>query len=614
VSDGIGALRATAAGRVRLLRLLPRGGRAAVTALCAGQLVASIVPAVNAVVIGWLIQDVVHAVRAGGGPPAAPVAAVVALLVVAQLAELGHQTAGIAVARRIDGWVRCRVREIALAPTGIAHLEEGQFHDDVARASDLGGHRGGRRSPGTAVTGQVHLVFRLLAAFLAAGILAGFSPALAVALLVTSLLTRAVLRRQWMDLAAVMDAGEGDRRRAGYWAELAAAPVAAKEVRLFGLGDWFTRRQQQAALTWLDPLWKARRGILRRQAPVIAVSFGTALAALALPGVAAAGGELEPGALVTYIVAAWGVFAISFMGYEAYDIEYGTGAVTALDRLTARSAVPASPSPPMSPPVDVVTASSVLLDNVCFSYPATHHPVLDRLTLEIHAGEVLAVVGHNGAGKTTLVKLLAGLYQPTSGRIVVDDTDIADLDVERWRRRMTVVLQDFVHYPASAADNVALSAPDQLADLDGVRWAIDRAGAGGIIAGLPAGLHTPLWRGGTGGLDVSGGQWQKLALARALFAVRHGRRLLVLDEPTAHLDVRAEAEFHERVLATVRGTTVLLISHRLSTVRRADRIVVLDEGRVAECGSHNQLMTLGGVYCQLFQLQAARFAARDSVT
>lgn len=597
--------RAVAVERVRLTRLLSRAGPAGVAALCTVHLVTAVVPALNAVATGWLVHVVAVSAAEGRGlaPAVAPLVAVAALLVVGQAAELAHQIVGIGVARRIDGWMRHQVRGVALSPPDIAHLEDAEFHDDVTRAADLGGQGGRRRSPGTAVTGQVVLVFRIVGALLAAAVLARFSVLLAVGLLAASLTARAIVRRQWMYLADVMDAGIADKRRADYWADLAAGVGAAKEVRLFGLGDWLTTKWRAAVLVRLDRIWAERRGVLRRQGPVIALAFGGALAALMWPGIAAAQREIDAGALVTYLVAAWGVFVISSMGYEAFDIEYGKGAVRAYDRLTARHVAPvAAPAEPAT-----AVTPALRLEDVGFTYPGSSRPVLDGLTVDIPAGQVLAVVGHNGAGKTTLMKLLAGLYRPTRGRIVVDGSDLADLDVERWRGRMTAVFQDFVHYPASVRDNIALSAPTHLSDVDGVERVVRQAGASEMVAPLPRGLETPLWRGATGGVDVSGGQWQKLALARALFAVAHGRRLLVLDEPTAHLDVRAEAEFYESVVAAVNGVTVVLISHRLSTVRRADRILLLDGGRVAESGTHDDLMALDGRYARLFRLQASRF-------
>ena len=241
-----------------------------------------------------------------------------------------------------------------------------------------------------------------------------------------------------------------------------------------------------------------------------------------------------------------------------------------------------------------------------FAYPGGA-PVLDRFDLTIPAGTSLAIVGQNGAGKTTLAKLLCRLYDPQSGAIEVDGVDLRELDVDAWRSCVTAVFQDFTRFEASLRDNVAPrrlgeSAPDD----DALRDVLAAAGAGDL-----ASLDTVLAKGYTGGTDLSGGQWQRVALARALAAVRRGAGLVLLDEPTAQLDVRGEAEIFSRLLAATRQCTTILISHRFSTVRQADRICVVEHGRVVELGSHDELMALGGRYRTMFDLQAQRFQEAD---
>jgi ATP-binding cassette subfamily B protein len=224
----------------------------------------------------------------------------------------------------------------------------------------------------------------------------------------------------------------------------------------------------------------------------------------------------------------------------------------------------------------------------------------------------VAIVGENGAGKTTLVKLLAGLYQPTGGRITVDGVDLRDLEPTSWQRRVAAIFQDFVRYKFTAYDNVAVGALHLAADRGTVEEAGRRAGAAALVDALPQGWQTPLSRQLTGGADLSGGEWQRLALARALLAVAGGASVLVLDEPTASLDVRAEAEIYDRFLDLTRGVTTVLISHRFSTVRRADRIVVVEGGRVTEDGTHDSLVAAGGRYAFLYALQASRFLAGEA--
>jgi len=206
------------------------------------------------------------------------------------------------------------------------------------------------------------------------------------------------------------------------------------------------------------------------------------------------------------------------------------------------------------------------------------------------------------------VKLLARLHDPAAGRILADGTDLARLQPDAWQRQVAVVFQDFAHYPLTLRENIGWGAPGHLDDAEGIEASARRAGALGILAGLDAGWDTVLSRAYDRGTDLSGGQWQRIALARALFAVRHGATILVLDEPTAWLDARGEADFFDRFIEITEGTTTLIISHRFSTVRRAHHICVLDGGRVAETGTHDELLAAGNRYAELFRLQAARYA------
>jgi ATP-binding cassette, subfamily B, bacterial len=251
---------------------------------------------------------------------------------------------------------------------------------------------------------------------------------------------------------------------------------------------------------------------------------------------------------------------------------------------------------------DKMPASTIRFRDVTFTYRDAEAPVLKGFDLTIPAGSSLAIVGRNGAGKTTLAKLLCRLYDPQSGAIEVDGVDIRHFDLEEWRSRITAVFQDFIRFELPLRDNVApQGAPD-----DDVDAALIAAGATGL-----AGLNTVLSRGYEGGTDLSGGQWQRVALARALCSVRMGAGVVLLDEPTAQLDVRGEAEIFDRILAATRRCTTILISHRFSTVRHADRICVIEDGKVVEFGSHDELMALGGRYRTMFDLQAKRFNATE---
>jgi ABC-type multidrug transport system fused ATPase/permease subunit len=247
-------------------------------------------------------------------------------------------------------------------------------------------------------------------------------------------------------------------------------------------------------------------------------------------------------------------------------------------------------------------AHEIRFRDVTFAYPGTAANVLEHFDLTIPAGTSLAIVGQNGAGKTTLAKLLCRLYDPQAGAIEIDGVDLRELPVDRWRARVTAVFQDFVRFELSLRDNVA---PSGARDED-IRIALESAGAANL-----ASLDTTLSKAYEGGTDLSGGQWQRVALARAMCAVSSGARVVLLDEPTAQLDVRGEAEIFDRLLAATRHCTTILISHRFSTVRHADRICVLEHGRVVELGSHDQLMARPGRYKTMFDLQAQRFTAED---
>jgi ABC-type multidrug transport system fused ATPase/permease subunit len=244
------------------------------------------------------------------------------------------------------------------------------------------------------------------------------------------------------------------------------------------------------------------------------------------------------------------------------------------------------------------------VDGVSFTYPSGNEPALRDVHLEIRRGEVVALVGENGSGKTTLAKLLAGLYSPTKGRIGWDGVDISTVDPDDLRRSVAVIFQDFIRYHLPARDNVGLGRSDAAGDLDAIRRAAEHADADSFLSTLPAGYETVLGPQFIGGTDLSVGQWQRVALARAFF---RDAPFVVLDEPTAALDPRAEHDLFERIRSLLSDRTVLLISHRFSSVRSADRIYVLAEGSVVEAGTHVELMADGGIYEELFTLQAAAY-------
>jgi ATP-binding cassette subfamily B protein len=401
------------------------------------------------------------------------------------------------------------------------------------------------------------------------------------------------------------------RRRRDYYRDLLATPTAAKEARIFGLVGWLRERYESTALGAVRPVWRARRRIV--YVPfLISVPAWLLLAGVAAIGSAraAATGELTLGELAFSVQA---VVLISgfgtFFWHSDWQTEHGMRMYDAVERFEAaavRTSAPSSADPEGRPQREIV------FERVTFGYDDGARPVLRDLELTIPAGRSLAIVGLNGAGKTTLVKLLARLYEPQAGRITVDGVDVRDFDPVAWRRRLGAIFQDFVHYDLPVRENVGFGAPELLGDDDRLRSALSRAGALALVEALPHGLETTLSREYEDGAELSGGQWQRIAIARALMAVEGGAGVLVLDEPTANLDVRAEAEFFDQFLELTRGVTTILISHRFSSVRRADRIVVLEEGAVVEEGTHAELLARSGRYAELFHLQAERFSGRGT--
>ena len=391
------------------------------------------------------------------------------------------------------------------------------------------------------------------------------------------------------------------QRDSEYAYRLAVDPPAAKELRLFGLAGWVIERFV-ARRTRLHQLqYEATR---LREKPVVwsllLVVSANVLVFWSLAN-AAISGSLDLGAAIVFAQCALGTSMIAFGGLN-WALDWAASPVAAVLRLQA-TMNSAGALRPGSRRADSMPRSSIRFRHVTFAYPSGGGaPVLKEFDLTIPAGSSIAIVGRNGAGKTTLAKLLCRLYDPQSGAIEVDGVDIREFDLENWRSRVTAVFQDFIRFELPLRDNVApQGAPD-----DHVLAALASAGAGGL-----AKLDTILARGYEGGTDLSGGQWQRVALARALCAVRLGAGVVVLDEPTAQLDVRGEAEIFDRILAATRHCTTILISHRFSTVRHAARICVLENGAVVELGTHDELMALGGRYRTMFDMQAQRFNATE---
>jgi ATP-binding cassette, subfamily B, bacterial len=583
-------------------------------------LVRALIPPALAIATGLLVGRV----QSGSDLTGALVAFGV-VFVASQVAPPLHQVVGTLLGHHFSTVLNDRLMATTLGPDGVGHLERGDLTNDLTTARDFD-------------TGWTGPPMFLNMDFIAQGLtmlLGGIASALVLfafawwaplLLLAAWGSTHWLLRESgvWRDRNT--DEVKTARRHTDYAYDLATQPSAAKEVRLFGLAPWLLDRFTSHRLHLHQLQYDATR--LRERSLtgallVVLVANGLLFAVLARQGYA---GTLGLRSVVTYAGAAFGASAIAFGGLS-WALDGAAAPVVAIERLETEMAA-AGALESRSRDGRGATSSTIQFDGrgatsstiesgrgatsetadagapeirfraVTFTYPTGNRPVLDGFDLTVPAGASLAIVGQNGAGKTTVAKLLCRLYDPDSGSIEIDGADLRDLDLAAWRRRLAAVFQDFVRYELALRDNVApLGAPTE--DLE---RALDEAGARDL-----ADLDTPLAKGYPGGIDLSGGQWQRVALARAIAKVGAGAHVVLLDEPTAMLDVRGESEIFRRVLAATADATTILVSHRFSTVRQARLVCVVEHGRVIELGTHDELMRQRGRYHTMYDLQASRF-------
>ncbi|PYQ50188.1 MAG: ABC transporter ATP-binding protein [Acidobacteria bacterium] len=543
----------------------------------------------------------VLAVQRGAGL-AAPLAVAGVVFVLLQVVTPSHQAISANLGSRVAAWLYDRLTEACVRPPGTGHLEDPKLTGDltVAREFDAGMTGPPMFINMEFIAGGMALTITGLACAVVLFAYAWWAP---IVLAAPWMATHWLLRESavWRDrnTPEVREA----QRHADYAYRLAVDAPAAKELRLFGLADWVMERFVGRRTRLHELQYEATR--LRERPLVWSLLLVTAanVAVFWSLASAAAAGRLDLARAVVFAQVAVGTSAIAFGGLS-WALDGAAAPVAAVLRLEPAMAEGGALAAPRQSALSAqgMPAREVRFRDLTFAYPGSDRPVLEGFDLTIPSGSSLAIVGLNGAGKTTLAKLLCRLYDPQKGAIEVDGVSLRDLDVDGWRARVTAVFQDFVRFERPLRDNVApAGAPD-----DVVLAALSEAGAAGL-----AGLDTILARGYEGGTDLSGGQWQRVALARALCAVRLGAGLVLLDEPTAQLDVRGEAEIFDRILAATRRATTILISHRFSTVRHADRICVLEQGRVVELGAHDELMARGGRYRTMFDLQAKRFGATE---
>lgn len=607
----LGRVRTLIGQRLRLLRLLRAVPGRARWGLGAAMVAKSLLPAATAVAVAGLVGRVIDAPNGATlGRVAWPLTLVAVLLTVDQVAQSMLTPYRNWMAARVNGAIRHTVRQAVSARPGIEHLESQVVRDAAA----LPVENAYLFNLGAGAEGQLWLIARFAGALAAAAVVARYSLAAAVTAFGFVVWQHSLLRRHYAGaIATGMVDTIADGRAAAYWSELLSTEQGAKEVRLFGFGPWAIERFHRHGQRPVDELAKVMFSAHRLHLVVFALNALAVGVPFAFIARQATVGQLGPVGLTAALGGTVAVGRVlSAMGWEAFSIEASVPQLAAVDRLQDFAAgervhgVPAARSP------EPAAVPTIVFDGVCFRYPGTHVSVLERLDLVLEPGRSVAIVGENGAGKTTLLKLLCGFYQPTSGRILVDGADLAELDLRVWRQQLAVIFQDFTRFELTALENVALAASEHPDARTHAEKAAQAAGADRLVEGLAKGWDTILSRAFTDGTDLSGGQWQRIALARALYAARVGGTVLVLDEPTASLDVDAEVALFDQLLAHAAGCTAIVVSHRFSTVRRADRIVVIADGRVTEDGSHVDLMAAQGRYAHLFDLQATRF--RDEAT
>src|SRR5438128_12049337 len=397
-------------------------------------------------------------------------------------------------------------------------------------------------------------------------------------------------------------------RRMNYMVNLVTTDSFAKEVKLFGLGHYFIERYRLIASAVYDT---QRSQVVRRHMTGFALgNISTLVTSITYLYIAlqAIAGRLSLGALTAYTQAAVQVqnsiqsVLSGFSGTYEHNLYLNN-----LVELMAKE--PSMPVASQPVPVPQPLRGEIRFEHVSFAYPGAEKNALTDLSFTVTAGETLAVVGRNGAGKTTLFKLICRLYDPLEGRILIDGIDIRDFEPDELRRQIGAMFQNYVDYQATASENIGLGNVPEIANRDSVVSASKQAGSDELIGKLPAGYDTALGKWFDAGVNLSGGEWQKVALARAF--MREDARVLLLDEPTSALDAQAEYDLFERVRPLSHGRTAVDIPPRFSTVRRADRIIFLEHGRLVEEGTHEELMRLGGRYARLFRMQAAAYTGED---
>lgn len=598
ISQLLKVCRRRAANASSLTRALYRAGPA--RALATAFLLVATASAPSGVVLagGELVARLPP--MAGTGTSSAPTRAAVGALLVfigaGLLSGIIHAAYRISVARLASAFTLAsiqRVVEAGLTPESVSDLE------DPGRAAHLVAAAEHQREGvfDRAVESTAGLLATRLTGLTAAVVVARYHWWAPLVLLPALGFLHAQVRR-WFEAVFKLSTRQmgTERRQAQYLRDLLVSRSHAKEVRVFAWLPWMDRRIQQVWTEAMTTVWRARSRSLRPMLStgVAVVAYGMVFGAVARD---AAAGSVDAADAAVLLQSLALVSLFGEFGMQGYDAARAATAVRHLDRLPRTRRVVDRPAALAAEPV------AIRFDDVSYRYPGRESPAVRNVSFTVAAGGSVAIVGENGAGKSTLVRLLCGVADPSHGNVALQDGTGA---VDPSQRRIAAVYQRFAHYELSLSDNIGFGNPDRERDSALISGALDDAGGlPGRPDIAPATVLSSQYDGGT---DLSGGQWQRVALARALYSVRTGAAgLLVLDEPTASLDVRAEAALFERLLEVADGTTTVLVTHRLSAVRRADRILVLKDGELVEDGTHAELIQAGGHYADLFDTQARRF-------
>ena len=552
-------------------------------------------PAFFVVAMGVLVGAVQNS-----DPLLIPLALVGGMFALVQLLSPLHLMVSQNLGSRMAAYLYDRLTEACIEPQGMGHLENPEVTKDLAMARDFDLGISGPPlyvSMDFIAAGLVEMV----AGLVATSLLFGYTWWAPILIGGAWLMTHYLLKESgvWKDRHT--DEVRLAQRHADYAYQIAVNPPASKELRLFGLADWVVARFAKHRRLLHDLRWEATR--LRERPLALSLTLVTVANVVVFVslGYDAINGLLELRELVIFAAAAMTASSIAFGGLS-----------WALDGAAAPAGAVLRLKPTMADTGDLTEGSNkvenldtktIEFKDLTFAYPTTGEKILENFNLTIPAGTSLAIVGPNGAGKTTLAKLLCRLYDPQQGSIEIDGSDLRNFQIDSWREQVTAVFQDFIRLELSLRENVN---PRGTASDETILKALERAGMHDLVS-----LDTILNKAYQDGTDFSGGQWQRIALARALCRVYEGAGLVLLDEPTAQLDVRGEAEIFRRVLEETKDVTTILISHRFSTVRLADTICVVEGGKVVESGSHDELMTHNGRYRTMFDLQASRFEEED---